>query len=194
MKTTLLLSCVLAGAGFLMNSSSGKNAETVTYNHASSTMSRKKTTARPIGSVKIIISKKKYELSVYDERGWYATYPVVFGNSSLADKKMEGDKNTPEGSFQIANKRVHEKWARYLGLNYPTQESLSKFAARKQRGEIPRWASPGGGIGIHGCWPREDFVVDRYTNWTDGCIALKRADVADLYSYVPVGTPIYIQK
>lgn len=194
MKTTIFLSCLIAGAGLLMKNSGEKNIEPITYKHESKTMARKKNSGKPVGSVRIIISKRNYELSVYDEQGWYATYPVVFGNSSLADKKMEGDKNTPEGTFMIENKRVHQKWARYLGLNYPTTESLEKFQARKRRGEIPSWASPGGGVGIHGCWPKEDFVVDRYTNWTNGCIALKRADVIDLYSYIPVGTPIHIRR
>lgn len=196
MKTTILIYCLVAAGGFIMNNNTTESKATsiVSYNYASSTMARKKTSAAPLGAVRIVISKSKYELYVYDSKGWYATYPVVFGNSTLADKRMEGDKNTPEGSFRIVNKRVHQKWARYMGLDYPTQESLAKFQARKRRGEIPSWATPGGGVGIHGCWPKEDFVVDRYTNWTDGCIALKRVDVQDLYSYIPVGTPVYIQR
>src|SRR6185503_8674176 len=55
----------------------------------------------PVGTISIIIDKSEYELSVYDDKGWYATYPVVFGNNSLSDKKMQGDKNTPEGVFHI---------------------------------------------------------------------------------------------
>ena len=43
----------------------------------------------PVGIISIIIDKSDYELNVYDDKGWYATSPVAFGNSSLADKKME---------------------------------------------------------------------------------------------------------
>ena len=150
--------------------------------------------SKPNSPMYIVIDKRKYELSVYDSKGWYATYPVVFGNRSLEDKKMEGDRNTPEGSFQINSKRVHDKWYRFMGINYPTAESLEKFNRRKQRGEIPAWAKPGGAIGIHGTWAGEDYVIDRYDNWTLGCISMKRADVQDLYSYVPVGTPVTIRK
>ena len=64
----------------------------------------------------------------------------------------------------------------------------------KSRREIPASAKPGGGVGIHGTWPGEDFVIDRFENWTNGCISLKRNDVEDLYSYVPVGTPVTIRK
>ena len=74
--------------------------------------------AGPVGAVSIVIDKSDYELSVYDDKGWYATYPVVFGNNSLSDKKMQGDKNTPEGVFHINAKRVHDKWCRYLSIDY----------------------------------------------------------------------------
>ncbi|HYM94951.1 MAG TPA: L,D-transpeptidase, partial [Chitinophagaceae bacterium] len=148
----------------------------------------------PVGTIYIIIGKSNYELSVYDDKGWYATYPVVFGNSSLDDKKMEGDKNTPEGTFHIISKRIHEQWDRFMALDYPNKESWEKFKERKKRGEIPASARIGGGIGIHGTWPHEDFVIDRYKNWTLGCISMKRDDVEELYGFTPVGTKVIIRK
>lgn len=148
----------------------------------------------PVGTIYILIDKSKYELSVYDDKGWYATYPVVFGNNSLADKKMEGDKNTPEGTFHIISKKIHDEWDRFMALDYPTKESWEKFNERKERGEIPASAHIGGGIGIHGTWPHEDFVIDRYKNWTLGCISMKRSDVEELYNYTPVGTKVIIRK
>ncbi|HSU29434.1 MAG TPA: L,D-transpeptidase [Chitinophagaceae bacterium] len=148
----------------------------------------------PIGTTSLLIDKSDYELSLYDDKGWYATYPVVFGNASLADKKMEGDKNTPEGVFHINSKRIHEKWYRFLGIDYPTKESWEKFNQRKERGEIPSTARIGGSIGIHGTWPHEDFVVDRYKNWTLGCISMKREDVDEIFNFSPVGTKVTIRK
>lgn len=193
MKTAIILSGLLIGSSFFLKKpSAGSEAAEVPL--ANKTTARKISTAAPKSPVKIIVDKSSYELYVYDAEGWYATYPVVFGNSSLADKRMEGDRNTPEGSFRIVNKRVHEKWDRYMGLDYPTKESLDKFNARKKRGEIPSSATPGGGIGIHGTWPHDEFVVDRYKNWTNGCVSLKNSDIKDLYSYIPIGTPITIRK
>jgi murein L,D-transpeptidase YafK len=107
---------------------------------------------------------------------------------------MEGDRCTPEGTFKIVSKRPHEKWHRYMGLNYPTQESLQKFKERKERGEIPKTASPGGGIGIHGTWPHDEFMIDRYKNWTNGCVALKNEDMAEVYGFITVGTQVTIRK
>lgn len=142
----------------------------------------------------IVISKSRYELSVYDRLGWLVTYPVVFGNKDLRDKLYEGDRRTPEGTFTITSKRVHDKWDRFLALDYPNAESVAKFNDRKRRGIIPAGAKIGGGIGIHGVWPHENYAVDQYQNWTEGCISMKNKDVEDLFSYIPIGTKVVIQR
>ena len=41
----------------------------------------------PKSPIRIVVDKSSYELYVYDAEGWYATYPVVFGNNTLDDKK-----------------------------------------------------------------------------------------------------------
>jgi lipoprotein-anchoring transpeptidase ErfK/SrfK len=191
MKTTLLLSSFIAIGGWMLTGKSDKESVKFTSYKVSKA---RKTFEKPMAPMRIVIDKSDYELSVYDAKGWYATYPVVFGADPMQDKRMEGDRYTPEGQFKILSKRPHDKWSRFLLLDYPTQESLVKFNQRKQRGEIPRNASPGGGVGIHGVWPHEDFVIDRYKNWTLGCISLKNADVQELYGYVPLGTPVTIKK
>lgn len=193
MKTTVILSCLLAGS-ITLTTHNLINTSTPGKVVKAGATKRSTYKTMPVAPVRIVVDKSSYELYVYDKLGWFATYPVVFGNNSLDDKKMEGDRNTPEGNFKIANKRLHEKWDRFMGLDYPTKESLAKFKERKRRGEVPANASPGGGVGIHGTWPHEDFVIDRYKNWTNGCISLKNEDVEDLYSYVPVGTPVTIRK
>ena len=140
----------------------------------------------------IIISKKDYELKVYDDQGWYATYPCVFGSNDLRDKYMEGDKRTPDGKFKVLLKKINPKWGFELLLDYPTQESQERFKERKAEGVIPRSARIGGGIAIHATRPDEEWTVDYYQNWTDGCISLKYTEAKDLYSYIPVGTPVTI--
>jgi murein L,D-transpeptidase YafK len=148
----------------------------------------------PKGTYLLVVEKGKYELSVYDDEGWFATYPVVFGNKDLGDKMKEGDRKTPEGTFTIVNKKPHAKWDRFMLLDYPTKESYDKFNKRKAQGLIPQNATIGGGIGIHGTWPREDYAIDRYDNWTQGCISMKNRDVEELYNMIPVGTKVQIRK
>lgn len=146
------------------------------------------------GNYLIVISKHNYELNVYDDDGWLVTYPVVFGNKDLGDKKMQGDRETPEGSFKIVSKRPHEKWDRFMMLNYPTAESYAKFNAWKAQGIIPANAQIGGGVGIHGTWPHESYAIDQYQNWTEGCISMKNEDVEELYQMIPIGTTVVIKK
>lgn len=189
MKNVIILAAVLFGSSLLAT-----NVSHNTRNKVNNRANWYSSSAGPVGSISIVIDKSDYELNVYDDKGWYATYPVVFGNNSLSDKKMEGDKNTPEGTFHIQSKRVHEKWCRFMSLDYPTAESREKFNQRKQRGEIPASAKIGGSIGIHGTWPHEDFVIDRYKNWTLGCISMKNSDVSEVYAFAKSGTKVSIQK
>src|SRR2546430_2310647 len=139
MKTAILLTtCVFAAGGLMVNKSvTEKIANTNTTHTTRTLVATKRMSLKPVAPMYIVIDKRKYELSVYDAQGWFATYPVVFGNSSLDDKKMEGDRNTPEGTFKINSKRIHEKWDRFMCLDYPNSGSLAKFNMRKQRGEIP---------------------------------------------------------
>ena len=147
-----------------------------------------------VGKPYIIIDKSDYELRVYDDNGWYATYPVVFGSKSLDDKMTEGDRKTPEGVYKIASKRPHEKWDKMMLIDYPTRADYEKFNQRKARGLVSKTAKIGGGIGIHGTWQRDDMAVDFFQNWTNGCISLKNEEVDELYAIIPVGTPVTIQR
>ena len=141
----------------------------------------------------IIVSKKNYELKVFDNEGWYATYPIVFGSRDLSDKMREGDRKTPTGSFKIVLKKIHNKWGPELLLNYPNEESYRRFNDRKAKGMLPANARIGDGIAIHATRPEEEWTVDNFYNWTDGCVSVKYTEMKDLYSYIPVGTPVTIQ-
>ena len=146
-------------------------------------------------SYRVLILKNKYELQIFDSSGeWLITYPVVFGNKDMGDKMMEGDRKTPEGLFHIAMKRKHEKWNSFLSIDYPTAESYQKFNQRKVKGLIPSDARIGGSIGIHGTWPHEDFAIDTYQNWTEGCISTKNAFIQEIFSMLPVGTAVEIRR
>ena len=140
----------------------------------------------------IVIIKSTYELKVYDDQGWYATYPVVFGSKDLTDKMREGDKRTPDGKFKVILKKINPSWGPELLLDYPNEEAYTKFNERKAEGLIPQNAKIGGGIAIHATRKDEEWTVDNYYNWTDGCVSVKYTEMEDLYSYIPVGTPVTI--
>jgi murein L,D-transpeptidase YafK len=142
----------------------------------------------------IIVDKSDYELKVYDEEGWYATYPIVFGSKDLTDKYKEGDKRTPDGSFKVILKKIHPKWGPELLLDYPNDISYQKFNDRKAKGVIPKTAKIGNGIAIHATRPDEEWTIDNFYNWTDGCVSVKYTEMKDLFSYIPIGTPVTIQQ
>jgi murein L,D-transpeptidase YafK len=142
----------------------------------------------------IIVDKSEYELYVYDDEGWYATYPIVFGSKDLSDKMREGDKRTPDGNFKVVLKKIHNKWGPELLLDYPNETSMQKFNDRKAKGLIPKTAKIGDGIAIHATRPGEEWTIDTYYNWTDGCVSVKYTEMKDLYSYIPVGTPVTIRQ
>jgi murein L,D-transpeptidase YafK len=144
--------------------------------------------------LQVVIDKSEYELYVYEEGEWLATYPVVFGSSRQDDKRMEGDRLTPEGHFRIVHRKHHDEWGRFLLLDYPNPESRLKFEQLRRSGKIPSTAKIGGGIGIHGTRPSEEYAVDRYINWTLGCISLKHSEMLELYDLLPVGTPVEIRR
>ena len=77
MKTLLVLASIAIG---------GSVIATNTHSNRSSANHRGEN-SQPVGKVSIVVDKSDYELHVYDDKGWFATYPVVFGNSSLSDKK-----------------------------------------------------------------------------------------------------------
>ena len=153
------------------------------------------TTADTIyNSYYIIVDKSDYELKVYDEEGWYATYPIVFGSKDLSDKMKEGDKLTPDGNFKVILKKIHPKWGPELLLDYPNDISFQKFNDRKAKGVLAKAAKIGNGIAIHATRPSEEWTIDNFYNWTDGCISVKYTEMKDLFSYIPVGTSVTIQK
>jgi len=77
-------------------------------------------------------------------------------------------------------------------IDFPNQADIDKFNQRKAQGLIPRNARIGGGIGIHGTWPRDDMAVDYMQQWTNGCISLKNDEIDELYTMIPVGTKVTI--
>ncbi|MBC8034997.1 MAG: L,D-transpeptidase [Chitinophagaceae bacterium] len=157
-------------------------------------LSRRSFSTKLVGTPYIIVDKSDYEVQVYDDEGWYATYPAVFGNKSLGDKMMEGDRKTPEGNYKIVSKRPHAKWDKIMLLDYPTAADWQKFRERKAKGLIPAKATIGSGIAIHGTWQRDDMAVDYYQNWTNGCVSVKNEEIEELYEIIPIGTKVTIRK
>lgn len=143
--------------------------------------------------VGITIQKSKYTLTVNYKGVPVKQYPIVLGSNPVKDKLTKHDGRTPEGNFNIVLIYEHQRWGKFLRLNYPNKESLEKFFQAKEKGLISPNSSVGGEIGIHGTPEDEDFLINDGINWTTGSISLKRDDMNEITSYVLVGTPVIIK-
>ncbi len=120
-------------------------------------------------------------------------YVCVLGENPIGDKRMQGDRRTPEGTFTFRSKRRPHQWHVFIWIDYPNAESRRRFQERKRTGEIPANADIGGEVGIHGVPEGKDEWIVSGQDWTWGCIALTNADVDEIYPYIqPMRTIIRI--
>jgi murein L,D-transpeptidase YafK len=145
-------------------------------------------------SIKVLIIKSDYELSLWYGKTKLKNYPVVLGFNPVDDKRREGDGCTPEGFFHIKDKYPHRSWSKFIWISYPTSDSYKKHNEAKQKGDIPKSAKIGGDIGIHGVPEGCDNYIDDMENWTLGCISLKTADINEIYDIFSKKTVIEIRK
>lgn len=145
-------------------------------------------------SVLIVVSKSKYSVEVFYRRKIIRYYKAVFGPKPLENKKMEGDRCTPEGWFSIKSKNPNSKYDKFLLLNYPNDSCTACFNRLKDNGSLSKNARIGGAVGIHGIWKGGDDMIENGVGWTDGCIAIKNKDIEELYTFTGVGTRVYIRK
>ena len=142
--------------------------------------------------VSLLIEKSQHRVTVFYDSEPVKAYEAVFGTVPVGDKRMEGDRKTPEGVFRIRDLYPHDEWSKFIWLDYPTPESWQKHLQAKMNGDIGPDATIGGEIGIHGVPEGADGLIDTRSNWTWGCIALKNADVDEIYAYVTQGSVVEI--
>lgn len=131
---------------------------------------------------KVRKAQRRFEVVAQDRV--LKTYPCVLGQSPVGDKFHQGDRRTPEGRFTFRSKRVHAEWHKFIWVDYPNAESWRRFNDRQAKGLIPRGKDIGGEIGIHGVPEGKDHWIEAGADWTWGCIALRNADVDEIYPYI----------
>lgn len=139
--------------------------------------------SRRRGTTVIIVSKLERRLAVYRSGALYRTYEVGLGFNGLADKRYAGDNATPEGRYTVVRKIPTSLYYKALLINYPNEEDRRWFAREKARGAIPRSASIGGDVEIHG--GGQDSL-------TRGCVSLDNRHMDEVYALAGVGTPVTI--
>ena len=134
----------------------------------------------------IAVHKAAHEMLVFRKGILLKKYVVQLGSNPIGPKQFLGDHRTPEGTYYINAKNPASRFHKSLGISYPNAEDL-KTAAKQGR-------SPGGDIMIHGLPNGEENVpASRYRNdWTWGCIAVRNAEIDELFEHTEAGIPIVI--
>ena len=141
-------------------------------------------------TIRFHADKSERRFRVYIGDTLLKTYPCVLGENPVGDKFHQGDRKTPEGTFAFRSKRIHQAWHKFIWVDYPNAESYRRFKERKARGWIPAGKDIGGEIGIHGVPDGMDHWIDAGEDWTFGGIALRNADVDEIYPYIVAGVTL----
>ena len=150
--------------------------------------------------VYIYVSKITKKVSLYKNDQLINTWNCNVGrNSTNGDKKVEGDKRTPSGSFYVCTRNDKSIAYLSLGLSYPSSDDADRgYAAglitEAQRdaiknavanGVMPPWNTPlGGAIMIHGHY--------RENGATSGCVAVANEVMDVLWQYCMIGAKVDI--
>ena len=145
------------------------------------------TFSKEIFADKVLVLKSERELQLISDGKIIRTYDIGLGRQPVGHKKREGDSRTPEGHYVIDFRNPQSKFTLSLHINYPKKKDI-KLARAKG-------VSPGGDIFIHGLptGMKDDKIISRQKDWTDGCIALSNKHIRELWSLVTNGTPIEIR-
>ena len=135
----------------------------------------------------VLVLKDSRELQLLRGGQVIKRYDVSLGASPQGHKREEGDEKTPEGRYTIDWRNQGSVAHLSLHISYPNAEDTAHAQARG--------VSAGGNIMIHGL-PNGWGVFGRLHllyDWTNGCIAVTNAQMRDIWSQVPNGTPITIR-
>ncbi len=158
----------------------------------------------------IIIDRKSYSLSLYDDTILIKTYRASFGRNVSSPKMERDDGATPVGNYKICEIDTVSKYHKFFRINYPNlndaEEALRKGWITQEAFDSLKFqyyyvgctdssTRLGGDIGIEGIgeynyiFKNLPFVY----NWTNGSIAVSNEAIDELYTVVKKGTKVVIK-
>ena len=147
----------------------------------------------PQKATRVLVRKNAHELVLYRGDEVLHRYRVAIGPGGPGFKHREGDKVTPVGHYHVT---MHQpsQFHEFLRLDYPNADDRARFAKSIASGELPRGATIGGDIGIHGAPPQPEWKpIHKNFDWTLGCVAVDDAEIDEIGSLVADGTPVDIE-
>jgi murein L,D-transpeptidase YafK len=127
----------------------------------------------------VVVHKAERRLLLMHGDAIVRSYHVSLGLNPTGRKERAGDARTPEGTYRLESHNAHSAYFLSMKLSYPNGADLARAHAH-------HWEA-GSQIMVHGL-PNELKHASRYYenhDWTDGCIALSNADMAELWRLTP---------
>ena len=150
--------------------------------------------AQPLHVTRVHLAKKSHRLELIGDGDkvvkWYR---VAIGPGGEGPKTREGDKITPTGHYILSAARPSAKFKTFIAVSYPNDADRKRFASLQASGALPKDATIGGDIGIHGVGSSTLAPFHKLSDWTRGCVAVDNAEIDEIASLVPGGTPIDIE-
>ena len=141
----------------------------------------------PAKADSILVLKKDHLLELLSAGKVIRTYKVALGSGGLPPKERQGDARTPEGHYVIDSRNAASQYHKALHISYPNADDR-KRAARLG-------VAPGGDVMIHGLPNGKGLIgaAHRLYDWTLGCVAVTDQEIDEIWTLVPVGTPVEIR-
>ena len=116
------------------------------------------------------------------------SYAVALGGDPIGHKRQEGDERTPEGRYVLDWRNAKSAAYKSIHISYPDTDDVASARAHA--------VDPGGMIMIHGQPNGFGWLgwLLQLVDWTDGCIAVTDSDMDEIWTMVPDGTPIEIER
>ena len=139
------------------------------------------------------------------------TFRVSIGRGGNGDKSKQGDKKTPIGTYRVVGFNESSKFDTFVRLNYPnvkdayyglrnaviSRPEFDRIVSALRAGSLPpQNTALGGAIGIHGIGEEtpDKVLIHDNLDWTEGCIALRNAEIQELRPFLGVGTRVVIRE
>jgi len=140
---------------------------------------------------KIVVLKSRKIMVLLDENeNILSRHRISLGKNDVGTKLKRGDYKTPEGVYNVVNKRSDKKYYKQISISYPNEEDKRRS---KELG-----FNPGGGITIHAQVPwnwngeKNDYTLAR--NWTQGCIAMTNEGIDMIWNNISPNTIVDIRE
>jgi lipoprotein-anchoring transpeptidase ErfK/SrfK len=134
----------------------------------------------------ILVQKGAHRLTLFRDGIPVVTYAVALGKNPVGQKVKAGDYRTPEGLYFIDARNPASRYHLGLHVSYPNAQDVARARAMG--------VSTGGDIMIHGLPNGQGAVgaAHREYDWTNGCVEVTDEEIEEIWSSVPVGTPVRI--